>query len=77
VVISLPDATPMPRRKKEVEELEGTSIKLPPSMKKKLDEIARYEDRSASAQMRVFLAEKIEEYFREEKSDDRGGREKK
>jgi predicted transcriptional regulator len=51
--------------------LEPTSLKLPPKMKKKLEEIARYEDRSASAQIRVFLAEKIEEYF----ADKRKGRE--
>jgi hypothetical protein len=70
---------PQKKTRKEAGELEGASIKLPPSMKRKLEEIARYEDRSASAQMRVFLAEKIEEYFREGKPDDRSGptREKK
>jgi predicted transcriptional regulator len=55
----------MPRQQEmdSEDELEQTSIKLPPKMKEKLEEIARYEDRSASAQIRVFLAEKIREYF--------------
>lgn len=51
------------------EDQELVSLKLPPSMKRKLEEIARYEDRSLSAQIRVFLAEKIAEYFERKKKE--------
>lgn len=48
--------------------LRGISVKLPQSMIEKLEEIAGYEDRSVSAQIRVFLAAKIRDYFAERKS---------